>query len=256
MKIGLCLEGGGSKGAYQAGVIKALVDGGIGEFYSVAGTSIGAMNGYFLYTDNIDKMVQLWTDVEKNGANKVRIIDNTVDNSPMIRRIEGIYSQDRIKIHAQNLYVNYVEVENKEAREVVVNLANMSERDCLEAVKYSSLLPHSPNSRDNFRDAFLRDLETGIYDGFKLDGGTINNRLIEPIIADSVDKIILITMRSDYILQDKIKEVFPEENVFVIRPKIAFAPEDTFKFRGDFCRVNYYRGYDIGKEFVEEVWNK
>ena len=31
MKLGLCLEGGGAKGAYQAGVVKALYDGGINK---------------------------------------------------------------------------------------------------------------------------------------------------------------------------------------------------------------------------------
>ena len=47
MKLGLCLEGGGAKGAYQAGVVKALYDGGINKFYSISGTSIGAINGYY-----------------------------------------------------------------------------------------------------------------------------------------------------------------------------------------------------------------
>jgi predicted acylesterase/phospholipase RssA len=32
MKIGLCLSGGGAKGAFQAGVIKGLYDNGISKF--------------------------------------------------------------------------------------------------------------------------------------------------------------------------------------------------------------------------------
>ncbi|MCP2039893.1 NTE family protein [Neisseria sp. HSC-16F19] len=43
-KIGLVLSGGGAKGAYQAGVIRALAEAGIGVD-TVAGASIGALNG-------------------------------------------------------------------------------------------------------------------------------------------------------------------------------------------------------------------
>ena len=43
MNIGLCLCGGGAKGAYQAGVIKALYDRGINKFNAISGTSIGAV---------------------------------------------------------------------------------------------------------------------------------------------------------------------------------------------------------------------
>ena len=56
LNIGLCLCGGGAKGAYQAGVIKALYDRGINKFNSISGTSIGAINGYFIFTDNVDKV--------------------------------------------------------------------------------------------------------------------------------------------------------------------------------------------------------
>ena len=35
LNIGLCLCGGGAKGAYQAGVIKALYDRGINKFNSI-----------------------------------------------------------------------------------------------------------------------------------------------------------------------------------------------------------------------------
>ena len=53
MNIGLCLCGGGAKGAYQAGVIKALYDRGINKFNAISGTSIGAVNGYFIFTNNV-----------------------------------------------------------------------------------------------------------------------------------------------------------------------------------------------------------
>jgi len=43
-RLGLVLEGGGARGAYQAGVLKALFEAGY-KFDGVAGTSVGALNG-------------------------------------------------------------------------------------------------------------------------------------------------------------------------------------------------------------------
>ena len=59
MNIGLCLCGGGAKGAYQAGVIKALYDRGINKFNAISGTSIGAVNGYFIFTNNVEKLEEM-----------------------------------------------------------------------------------------------------------------------------------------------------------------------------------------------------
>lgn len=46
-KIGLVLSGGGSKGAYQVGMIKCLADMNI-PIHAVSGASVGALNGAFL----------------------------------------------------------------------------------------------------------------------------------------------------------------------------------------------------------------
>jgi len=60
LKRGLVIEGGGAKGAWQYGVLRALTDYGI-EFDSVSGTSIGALNGALLATGRLDLGQGLWT---------------------------------------------------------------------------------------------------------------------------------------------------------------------------------------------------
>lgn len=59
MKYALALEGGGAKGAYQAGVINALTDHGY-EFNAVVGTSIGALNGAMIAQKKTSKLYELW----------------------------------------------------------------------------------------------------------------------------------------------------------------------------------------------------
>lgn len=57
--VGIALEGGGAKGAYQAGAYIALVQNGI-KPKIIAGTSIGSINAALMAQGDIDKLVKLW----------------------------------------------------------------------------------------------------------------------------------------------------------------------------------------------------
>ncbi len=58
-KYSLVLEGGGARGAYQVGAIRALNEFGY-EFDTIIGTSIGAINAAFICQNDIDKLEDLW----------------------------------------------------------------------------------------------------------------------------------------------------------------------------------------------------
>ena len=55
MKRAVVLAGGGSKGAYEAGFMKALSELGI-DYQIVTGTSIGAMNGCLLAQQDLEAL--------------------------------------------------------------------------------------------------------------------------------------------------------------------------------------------------------
>ena len=57
--LGLTLEGGGAKGAYQIGAWKAFREMGI-TFQGVTGTSVGALNGGLVVQDDFDAAWELW----------------------------------------------------------------------------------------------------------------------------------------------------------------------------------------------------
>ena len=59
---GLALEGGGARGAYHIGVVKALYEKGY-EFDGFVGTSIGAINAAILAQGDFQKALELWTDI-------------------------------------------------------------------------------------------------------------------------------------------------------------------------------------------------
>ena len=62
---GLALEGGGAKGAYHLGALKALYEAGY-AFDGVVGTSIGALNGAIIVQDggSLETLQKLWDNVK------------------------------------------------------------------------------------------------------------------------------------------------------------------------------------------------
>lgn len=243
MKIGICLAGGGAKGSYEAGVIRALFDKNI-KFTSISGTSIGAINGYYIYTSNIDKLSDIWMNVNEISKNGLNIKNNTIDNDIILNELSKLNNNVNNNI---NFYVNYVKVHDGNLNENIVNINKLSKEEQLNSIKYSSLLPFNPESKLNFREQFKKDLKEGLYNGFNLDGGLINNELLLPLIKENLDKIVLITMKHDYILPDYIKNIYNEKDIIVVRPKTIFEKNDTFKFEQEFCTKMYKEGYKIGK---------
>ena len=126
MNIGLCLCGGGAKGAYQAGVIKALYDRGINKFNAISGTSIGAVNGYFIFTNNVEKLEEMWTDIDAHIEHSIKIVDNTVDNSSIIEVLSNI---DYKSTANPDFYVNYINIENKLPKEKIVNISELNKEE-------------------------------------------------------------------------------------------------------------------------------
>ncbi|MET4802838.1 patatin-like phospholipase family protein [Bradyrhizobium sp. LB11.1] len=62
LRRGLVLEGGGAKGAWQFGVLKALAERGL-KFDAVSGTSVGALNSAIWCANRIDLGERLWNEM-------------------------------------------------------------------------------------------------------------------------------------------------------------------------------------------------
>ena len=72
---GLVLEGGGAKGAFHCGAVKALYDNGY-TFDGVAGTSIGAINGALIVQDcGYESMYDLWTNINASDITDLNNIE-------------------------------------------------------------------------------------------------------------------------------------------------------------------------------------
>ncbi|MGH9552300.1 MAG: patatin-like phospholipase family protein, partial [Terriglobales bacterium] len=61
-KRALVLSGGGARGAYQVGVLKALRELGI-HFDMAFGTSVGGINAAFFVQNKLDRLAEVWCEI-------------------------------------------------------------------------------------------------------------------------------------------------------------------------------------------------
>ncbi|MBO4383940.1 MAG: patatin-like phospholipase family protein [Clostridia bacterium] len=76
----LALGGGGAKGGYEIGAVKALIEEGL-VYNAVSGTSVGALNGALLTMRDLDKAEELWKNIRYS-----QVMD--VDDAEMSRVFE------------------------------------------------------------------------------------------------------------------------------------------------------------------------
>lgn len=107
----IVLSGGGGKGAYQAGVYKAIKKLGI-EYDIVTGTSIGALNGFLMVQDDLFKCLWLWKHInynkifedfnnvvdEKTLKNKYfeKIVNGGIDTKKISKLVSRIYNPKKL----------------------------------------------------------------------------------------------------------------------------------------------------------------
>lgn len=84
MQRAIALGGGGTKGAYEAGIWKAMNEVGI-DYQIVTGTSIGSINGALMATRDYNLASELWDTIEMENV--------MADGVNLTTTIEGMYNQ-------------------------------------------------------------------------------------------------------------------------------------------------------------------
>ena len=98
----LVLGGGGSRGSYQVGALKALKELNI-EFDIVSGTSIGALNGCLVVQDDYEYMYDIWNTISIND-----IVLGEFDKDFALENI--FYSVDDFKNTIKHFKINKVDI--------------------------------------------------------------------------------------------------------------------------------------------------
>lgn len=247
MRNGLYLQGGGAKGAFQAGAIRVLLEKEI-PIHVLAGTSIGAINGMILFYSGGKRCKELWYKMMsgKYAADKEKPVFETL---PAVQRLGEHLGNIRNK-EIRHFFVNYLKVHNTEIKHQVDDLVLLDEKEIYERVSASSRLPNltgvlaQSGGGLSYREAFLHQIQKGIYDGYWLDGGLVNNKFMEPFLKCPVDNLYAIVFDKDFVLPEYLTAQYRKEQIYLIKPDFPFKETDTMAFSIENLEKWYQAGYE------------
>lgn len=191
----LIMSGGGSKGAFQAGVIEQLIRK-EWEPDAVAGISVGALNGVMVATGQADKLIKIWRDLREEQVLTKRRIDRKAKNY-LLHKIGvekatlGFYDNSPLKKKLKE------SVGNKFTKHFYCGTVNIETGAYKEHIARPMMVPW------NYLDAVIASTAIPVVfdpvnlDGeLHVDGGVRHMNPIGKILQEhNPDEIILITTR-------------------------------------------------------------
>lgn len=193
VKVGLMLGGGGAKGGYQLGVIRALQDANlIDKIDCIAGTSIGAINALLLMSLNdADKISEIWQLAQNNNPIKQYLFRIKQDK-------EGLYSLEVLREIFEK-YIDIKKVKHSKIDTFVVASKIIDTKKIASQIRtgnHEKTVFHL-NKMDNCFDAVIASASiplffgtTYINDEAYVDGGLVDNNPIDILIEQGCNVIL------------------------------------------------------------------
>ena len=257
--IGLVLEGGGAKGAFHVGVLKALYDRGY-EFQGVAGTSIGAINGALVAQGDFDRLYDLWYtatpsllfDFDENMVS--RILDNDLDKTVfkyIFQTIKLLFASKGVSLDkAKDLLDRLIDENKLRASNIDFCLVTVEHSDDWKPlVLFKNDIPNGEIKDYILTSAYLPIFNRAKVDGkMFIDGGMYDNCPVNPLIYRGFDEIIAIRtgarMPSQKVIDRSVK-------VSYIDPSEPLGK--LLDFRTDRIRYNIQLGYYDGLRYTDNL---
>lgn len=266
MKLGLCLSGGGARGAYQVGVCKAFQEAHLLErFDAFSGTSIGAVNAAFLATKSVDELVSIWE------ATSSADIKNTESIFQRLRKEKHHLAENGLFVISklQAMIEEHLDYDTIQKKEVYVTLAEAGEVDSGIFGLMKSTYHHFIHRDSKVHYALLAEQEAS--DVIKLilascsipiafpavqiesrqyyDGGLYDNVPVEPLSQAGCDKVIVIHLTRI----DRIKpEHYPNVSIFEIKHKGSLG--GILHFEGKQAQQLIQKGYEDGLALLPDIF--
>jgi len=241
--FGLVLAGGGTKGAYQFGVIKALKQLKL-PITTVVGTSIGAINGAFMLQKDTTQLQTLYENLTINDVmkltSKINEKKNILHPSNWLALLNNITEQGGIEnTPLRELLEEYLNIEQLYRSSLNFGLATYSVNDKQSLYLFKEEIP-----QDKLIDYILASACFPIFKKQKidneeyLDGGIADNTPINMLIQKGYENIIVADI-------DGIgfNQKMNNKNIYL---KILSPSEDlggTFEFDKQRIRNNISLGY-------------
>ena len=260
MKKALVLSGGGTKGAYQAGVLKALVECGMDDWDIVTGTSVGALHAALIVQREYKDLFDIYSRLEPS-----KIIGGYL---PKDKKIENIVA-DRKEI--KQTLVRYMKDKGLDVEPLKKNIHDLFHPDlffaspvdfgCVVAEHkgHNGVYVTKDMMRDNGEKWLLASASAFpvfpvcVIDGREyVDGGYYDNLPIDEALRMGADEVLAIDLNPDpihpqFVQRDNMIYMFPKADTgdFLdfseekIRRLLALGYNDGHKITGRYAGHKY-----------------
>ena len=263
-KLGLCFTGGGARGAYQAGAIKALDELGIlKKVHAVSGTSIGSVNAALLACKSVDEIKDLWINYPSSDFNRDTSIFKTLREKKLEVVNSGIYEISLLeKLLKENLDIPKL---RKKKVFITLSPAGMENEGVMGLLKSSfkhfikneSQVIYSP-LHEQKDDVILKQILASCSIPFVFpsvhmggqqvfDGGLYDNAPVKPLVDAGCDTVIVIHLFRIFFIN---KNKFPGINLFEV--KASHSLGGTLNFDNEQALKRFNMGYEDTLTYFRE----
>ncbi|MDY0211006.1 MAG: patatin-like phospholipase family protein [Acholeplasma sp.] len=258
-KIGLMLGGGGAKGGYQLGVIRALQESKLIEDIDViAGTSIGAINGLLLVTLNdVNKMSEVWEYAQESSFYKKGFTRFKQDK-------EGLYSLDVLR-DVFNHYINKKDLTNADKELYCVASKIIDTKKLISQIRkdnHEKTVFHV-NKHEHPYETVIASASIPLFFGTTyineepyVDGGLVDNNPIDVLVDLGCDIIIAVPLDHHFSVRpymDKKILLINMTDLSVFSSKAVQDAYDIIRFSEDALTERQNYGYLVAKEVVQRL---
>lgn len=215
MKTGLVLSGGGSRGAYEVGVWKALDELNI-KCDIVTGTSIGSINAIMYVQGLLDESIEFWKTIDFNSVFDTSVVPK--NNRELIRKyLKYIRNGGKEPTNLEKILDKYIDIDKVYSSDIDYGLCTVKYQGlvpveiCKNEIPKNKLIDYIIASCTVYPVFKTREIESNKY----VDGGIKNPVPISLAKKMGADKLIIVNI-SLVGRKMKIKE---DENTIVIKPK-------------------------------------
>lgn len=277
---GLVLSGGGAKGAYQVGVVKALDELGY-DYQCITGTSIGALNGAFIAAGQLDNLYELWSKLELSDvlAGNTELLERvlkldikTQDFNQMMRSIKGLVDNNGFDLSPfkallyENLKEEWIRESPMDLGIVTVSLTDFKPIEVFKSQIPEGMLLDYLIASANLPVFKIQPLEGKLF----IDGGFYDNLPINLMASKGIKDIVAVDLGAIGITRKtqaddlNIRTIRPSEDVGLLleitpvkaKYNLKMGYYDTMKSFGRFIGRLYYISNDKEKgQVLNQLWN-
>lgn len=147
-KFGIVLAGGGGKGAYQIGVLKALAERNLlDRVTSISGCSVGAINLLLYVLGDIELAETLWNDISYSkflrlDYDKIDMKEGLFSRDELVELMEQYIDFSKISLCDKPLYVTVTEfLADGNKRPVYMPINKLTKEEIIDLILASSAMP-------------------------------------------------------------------------------------------------------------------